>query len=147
MSETKKTFPLGDVLSITSGIALFGLDLPERRFEFHRCYDILNYLTRDDLFSHQIPRATLAVIPWLLREYPGLATLGTAACAFKQSKPDEDGWADWLSEMIARGAAAEYSLSPLPGDDWEHLDPLYEAELLTGDPHKILTVTVPKVEP
>lgn len=60
-----KEFSLGDVLSITTGRLL-----SERRID--GVYDILNWMTGDDLFTHQLPRAGKACQPWLVEQYPQL---------------------------------------------------------------------------
>lgn len=60
-----KEFSLGDVLSITTGRLL-----SERHID--GVYDILNWMTGDDLFTHQLPRAGRACEPWLIEQYPTL---------------------------------------------------------------------------
>ncbi|MER7280561.1 hypothetical protein ABT369_39590 [Dactylosporangium sp. NPDC000244] len=63
---TTKTFHIGDILSVTSGIfctpnGMGGL------------YDILNWMTGDDLMTHQLPRASRECAPDLRRQHPDLA--------------------------------------------------------------------------
>ena len=58
-----KQFHLGDVLSVTSDFLL-----SPRKID--GVYDILNYMTGDDLYTHQLPRASKECKPWLLRKHP-----------------------------------------------------------------------------
>jgi hypothetical protein len=60
-----KEFSLGDVLSITTGRLL-----SERHMD--GVYDILNWMTGDNLYTHQLPRDGKACEPWLIEQYPQL---------------------------------------------------------------------------
>ena len=64
MKKTKR-FHLGDVLSVTTGILM-----SPRRIE--GVYDILNFMTGDNLFTHQIPRACREVTPALFQQHAWL---------------------------------------------------------------------------
>ncbi len=62
---TPRAFHIGDILSVTTGIfvspdGIGGL------------YDILNYMTGDDLYTHQLPRASQQCRPALLAQHPQL---------------------------------------------------------------------------
>src|SRR5579871_5263795 len=58
-TETRK-FHLSDVLTVTTGLVL-----SNRHME--GVYDILNYMTGESLFTHQLPRAMVACRPSLFR--------------------------------------------------------------------------------
>lgn len=58
-------FHLGDILSITTG----RLVSPRH---MDGIYDILNFLTDDNLFTHQLPRVCREVAPWMREQYPDL---------------------------------------------------------------------------
>ena len=62
-----KQFHLGDVLSITTG----RLVSPRH---IDGVYDILNFMTGDNLFTHQLPRASDECKPYLVEQFPQLAT-------------------------------------------------------------------------
>lgn len=113
----KKAFHLGDVLSITTGRLV-----SPRHME--GVYDILNWMTGDSLFTHQLPRAGRECAPWLLRQHPQLADI-----AEPELTPEEcDGW---LAEQVAKyGESLE--VSPIPADDHERIDPITEAERMMG---------------
>lgn len=60
---TTREFHLGDVLSITTGrlISPRGIE---------GVYDILRFMTGQDLFTHQLPRAMTEMKPRLLAQHP-----------------------------------------------------------------------------
>lgn len=60
-----KQFHLGDVLSITTGILM-----SPRKMD--GVYDILNFMTQDNLFTHQLPRASKECVPFILEQHPQL---------------------------------------------------------------------------
>ncbi len=57
-------FHIGTVLSVTAGFLL----APEPRMK--NVYKILNYMTGDDLFTHQLPRALGEVRPEINKQLP-----------------------------------------------------------------------------
>ena len=63
-----KEFHISDVLSITTGALL-----SSRHIE--GVYDILNHMTADSLFTHQLPRASEQCKPYLLKQFPELADI------------------------------------------------------------------------
>ena len=60
-----RLFHISDVLTVTTGrmLSTRGID---------GVYDILNFMTHDNLFTHQLPRAMDECRPYLLRQYPAL---------------------------------------------------------------------------
>ena len=58
-----KLFHISDILSVTTG------RLVSTR-HIDGVYDILNFLTGDDLFTHQLPRANRECEPWLRSQFP-----------------------------------------------------------------------------
>ena len=59
-------FTLGQVLTVTTGRLLCPMD---------ELYAILNFMTQEDLYTHQLPRASNHCKPALLEKYPILAKL------------------------------------------------------------------------
>jgi hypothetical protein len=119
-----KDFDLGDVLSITTG------RLVSRR-HIDGVYDILNYMTGDSLFTHQLPRAQDECRPWLLRQHPDLAEV------------DADGvnaetWRGWLDAQVARYGATR-PVAPIPADDHARRDPIQEAIEMVG-PERVIAI-------
>lgn len=124
MTETRN-FHLGDILSITT-----------RRLVSPRhmggIYDILNYMSGDELFTHQLPRVMMEARPVLLAAHPQLSSV------------DED--AEITAENVEAWLAAQIALFgetlPVPKlnqDQHERIDPMSElAEKI--HPSRIITV-------
>jgi hypothetical protein len=119
-----RTFHLGDILSITTG----RLVSPRH---IDGVYDILNFMTGDNLFTHQLPRACDECSGPLLAQHPDLAAVEV---------PDELGDGDsaqkavslWLAAQVAvYGEARE--VAPLGEGDHTHIDPLDEIRIVA--PH------------
>jgi hypothetical protein len=66
--QSERAFELGDVLSVTTGRLV-----ARRRIE--AVYDILNFMTGDNLFTHALPRACGECRPALLARHPWLSTV------------------------------------------------------------------------
>ncbi len=123
---TSKTFALGDVLSITTGC----LVSPRR---VAALYDILNHMTGDKLFTHQLPRAANECKPYLLEQFPQLKDVDASGV-------NPENWRSWLAEQADK-YGYEFAVAPLPKDAHEFIDPLaWSSEKIHSD--KIRTVIV-----
>lgn len=126
MSDIKK-FHIGDVLSVTTGI----LVSPKM---IGGVYEILNWMTGESLFTHQLPRVSREAAPVLLALYPDLADAQADAEAVTP-----DNHANFIAKMIARYG----EFLNVPKMNWEQherIDPMSElAEKV--HPSKIITVT------
>jgi hypothetical protein len=133
-SPQTRHFHLGDILSITHG----RLVSPRH---MDGIYDILGFMTRDDLYTHQLPRAMKECKPWLLRQHPQLdtpeVTLAVAELGemldtpWGEAKPDMV-VAEWLASMVARYGNI-FPVEPIPMDDHDRIDPIEEARRLKPD--------------
>jgi len=65
MEENCKNFHLGDVLSVTTGRLLSPKGIGG-------VYEILNFMTNDNLYTHQLPRAAEECKPFLFSQFPQL---------------------------------------------------------------------------
>lgn len=63
-----RTFPLDEVITIATG------RLVAKR-HIDAVYDVLNFMTGDNLFTHQLPRAREECNPYLLTQHPSLREL------------------------------------------------------------------------
>lgn len=122
---TPKPFDLGDVLSITTGKMMSPRHMDG-------VYDILNFMTGDSLFTHQLPRAMTECAPYLLRQHPQLRNI-----QFEQIMPEN-------FNHILNGLCAEYGeqlmVEPIPKHSHEFIDPISElAEKI--HPNKIIAIT------
>jgi hypothetical protein len=120
-----KDFHLGDVLSITTG----RLVSPRH---IDGVYDILNFMTRDNLFTHQLPRASDECKPHLLRKHPQLADI-------EVPELNESNHKQWLAEQVAK--YGEYlPVEQIPMDDHAVKNPIEEAVEMMGSADKVIVV-------
>lgn len=115
-----KTFHLGDILSITTGCLVSPRHIDG-------VYDILNHMTGDNLFTHQLPRAADECKPHLLAQHPDLANVEV---------PDEfdgkDHVYEWLAEQVR--IFGEYrDVVPLADTDHTRIDPVAEMRMMRPD--------------
>lgn len=127
-----RTFHLGDVLTITTG----RLVSPRH---VDGIYDILNWMTGDDLMTHQLPRGMGECQGPLLTQHPDLAAIEV---------PDdfggEEGVNRWLAEQVALyGETRE--VAPLAGGEHARIDPIAELRTMMRPDAEIVTVVVPEV--
>ncbi|MFF8178464.1 hypothetical protein [Streptomyces chartreusis] len=111
MTDTRD-FALADILTMTTGRLL-----SSRHME--GVYDIANWMTGDNLMTHQIPRAADACGKALLAQHPQLTDV---------APPDDIDAPDlmaWLSDT-ERQHGQHLPVAPLPPDAWEHRNPIEE---------------------
>jgi hypothetical protein len=139
----KKTFEIGTVLAITTGRVLGG--------NFGRVYDILNYMTGDNLFTHQLGRASEECRPHLLRQFPELAKADVNRLdGLINSHPetDKEGRGStakrWLeTELVKHNWSVELDVEPLPAGQHEQRNPLAELIEMRGSADGIVPIVVP----
>lgn len=133
MAETKR-FPLDEVLSISTGrlVAARHIDA---------IYEILNWMTGDSLFTHQLGRACQECRPWLLRWFPELEK-ATGALALLDADVELEGptkgCALWVGKLALMGLPQHYDLPRIPADDHERKDAIQEAVELFGEDRVIV---------
>lgn len=115
-----KRFHLGDVLSITTGRLL----APDGMAGVHA---ILDYMTGDTLFTHQLPRALRECAPELLRQHPWLADIVEPAEFTGRAQVEE-----WLAARVVQHGE-HVDVTPLARGDHTYIDPLQE--LAMNRPH------------
>jgi hypothetical protein len=121
-TPTTESFSLGAVLSVTTGRLLCPID---------GVYRILNFMTGDSIYTHQIPRVMDECKPHLLRQFPALAQVDASIVT-------PDNWQDWLHQQEAVHGD-QLTVAPLPPGEHYQIDPLSElAEKV--HPSKIVTV-------
>ena len=127
---TTRPFHLGDILSVTTG----RLVSPRH---IDGVYDILNFMTGDNLFTHQLPRASRECEGPLLAQHPDLASV--------EVPEDFDGKEDvdrWLAEQVAVYGEMR-DVAPLAAEEHTHIDPVTEIRQMA--PHaEVITVEVPQ---
>lgn len=124
MNQEQKLFQLGDILSITTG------KLVSKR-HMEGVYDILNFMTRDNLFTHQLGRASVECKPALLEQHPQLASV-------TGDDVTPENFKEWIEAQCAE-FGDELLVRQLPEHGHEFIDPMSElAEKV--HPDKIVTV-------
>ena len=117
-----RKFDLGTVLSITS----------ERLFtDMGNIYEILNYLTDDELWTHQLSRAEDSAKPYLLSLFPELKNVG--ANVIINSKEDVD---NFLAEQ-AKIYGNSFEFEPMPLGMYNHMSPFEELEIISKKPKSL----------
>jgi hypothetical protein len=143
-----KKFHISDVLSITTG------RLVSTR-HMDGVYDILNFMTGDSLFTHQLPRANEECKPYLLEQFPQLDSpkmqfaLGELIEMLKtpsgRKEPDKL-ILGWISKLTCGkyGFKCDEMLEvkPLPKSTHAVRDPIEEAAEMIGDRKKVIVVNV-----
>lgn len=123
-----KSFHIGDVLSVTTGCLL-----SPRGME--GIYDILNYMSGENLFTHQLPRVAQEAAPVLLALHPQLADADASDVTPENHR-------EWLEAATAK-YGEHISVYPMSEDDHERIDPLSE---LAEKVHPDKIVVIPTQE-
>ena len=142
-----KLFHIGDVLSITTGRLVSSKHIGG-------VYDILNYMTGDELYTHQLPRACDECLPAFRKQYPQLfkeepkvaallADLDRRLLVYgeKDKEAQKDACAVWVEDVrIAFGLPEMLPLYPA-NELHTFKDPIQEACEMVG-PEKVIAVGV-----
>ena len=117
-----KSFPLSEVLSITTGKLLC---------DIKQIYILLSYLTGDEVYTHQIPRLCREVEAWILSQYPQLKEINA-------TEINKTNWQEKLAEL-EKTYGITVTLIPMPREDHTHIDPIEELRAMVGD-EKVVVV-------
>ena len=131
-----KRFKLGAVLTITTGKLLADNGMED-------VYDILEWLTGERPFTHQIPRFMQECSPWLLRWHPELEVANNCLDALeglKRVHEPREAVSQWLAKLEL---PAEYEVSTIPLDDHERKHPYDELVAMRGSDEGIVVVKTP----
>jgi hypothetical protein len=126
MSDTKQ-FHISDVLTITTG------RLVSTR-HMDGVYDILNWMTGESLYTHQLPRASRECAPALLAQFPALVDVPVPDDLTDAKKRDA-----WLVKQGKRFGYL-FDVAPLPPREAQYDTPIADAIEMMGDPTKVLVV-------
>lgn len=130
----KQAFALAQILSITTGRLLCE--------DIGAVYDILNYMTGDNLFTHQLPRASDEARPAILAQHPELADLELLRDA---AGVTPDNWREFLARQQRR-FGSELFLEPLSQGEHIYVNPVDELVALAGDPKKVIVVDMDEAQ-
>lgn len=120
-----RDFPLGDILSVTTGRLL-------SRDGMDGVYRILQYLTGAPIMTHQIPRATDHCYLRVLEQHPQLLDV------VPQTNAQIEAISEWLTEQ-ERIYGATLPVAPIDG--WVCGDPIAELAGTFG-PDRVIPVVI-----
>lgn len=126
-------FHLGDILSITTGT----LVSPDH---MDGVYRILNHLTGDNLFTHQLPAACEAMRPALVAQFPEIAAIEAPEFAGADDVPP------WLAEQVKRFGEWHEVAAPSSALWGEH-DPIQELVDMVGEDRVISVPATDETDP
>ncbi|MGW6418832.1 DUF7736 domain-containing protein [Streptomyces sp. NPDC055055] len=115
MDQTR-SFPLADVLSVTTGQLL-------SRRHMAGLYDLLGFMTGQDVYTHQLGTAADAAAPALKAQHPFLVDL--------QPPADSDP-ADLMAWLVNAEREHGESLAVTPLTAWKQRDPIEDACDMVG---------------
>lgn len=117
-----REFHIGDILSITTGalVSRDGID---------GVYEILNYVTNDTLFTHQLVRAANEVAPYLQQCFPDLASIEVPN--FSEATDAKEAVLSWLDSMVELYGGTRL-VEPMREADHARIDPLSEILMIVS---------------
>ena len=119
MSETKD-FHIGDILSVTTGCLVSPRHISG-------VYDILGFMSGEDLMSHQLPRVSDECEPFLKAQHPDLAEV-----VVPETVNSEETLLFWLAEQTAIYGVTR-PVQPLAATDHTSIDPIAEIKMMRPD--------------
>ena len=129
-----KQFHVSDVLCIGTGrlVSFRG---------FGAVYDVLNFMTGDDLFTHVLPRAQTACQPAILARYPWMGALDCSTITAENYK-------QWVADAVREHLGLETTsdgpmldVEALPPGAWGFRNPLVEAAEMVGIDRIVVVTT------
>jgi len=125
---TAKQFHIGDIISIIHD-RLFSLD------HVGGLYNILGWMTDDELFTHQLPRASRECEPLLRQWFPDLAALELPEVSSLEEIRD------WFDQLAAGGMVMWRDVPKLHPEDHARIDPVLELQHIVGTEKVIVVVS------
>ncbi|MCF6467358.1 hypothetical protein FAF44_02875 [Nonomuraea sp. MG754425] len=118
MPETRD-FHIGDILSVTTGRLVSPTHMDG-------IYAILNWMTGDNLYTHQLPRAKNECEGPLLAQHPDLS-----AVTVPDEFDDELHVKQWLAEQVERFGEFR-PVTPIDAELHQRIDPFSELGMMMG---------------
>lgn len=121
-----KQFHLASILSITTG---FLFPVPGTQYAIDGVYNILNYMTGDNLQTLALPRAAQECRPYLLEQLPFTKDIN---CEDLRGNKNAAAWESRLAILVAQYGAF-HPVRPIGAEDHEVLNPLEDLKRLRPD--------------
>ena len=123
-------YDIGTILSITHDNLLTRID---------NVYQILNYMTDDNLFTHVLPRACRFCKPFILKQHPQLLEWD-----IYKPQVNTNNWEEML-EKARIMFGDELDIEKAPSGVWSEKNPIEELSEMV-DKDKIIEVVLPPKE-
>lgn len=121
-----RVFPVDAVMSTITGILVAESGIGS-------VYEVLNWMTGESVYTHQIPRISSEAVPVMLAVYPDMQTAIDEA-----EQVNGENWRDWLATWTER-YGAEIAVPVMNIAEHERIDPASElAEKV--HPDRIITI-------
>lgn len=130
MSDELEYFPTSVILSVVYDRLLCKID---------DVYRILNFVTGDSIYTHQIPRACRTVSPWILQGLPQLRD-------WKSSEINTQNWQSYV-KLASEKFGERLLVKKMPRSMWTHIDAVEEAKAMVGDENVIALNVEPGERP
>ncbi len=133
-----KSFPARVLLTATTGRLLTKSRKDSNGI--NDLYALLNWMTEDDLFTHQLPRSCRECSPWLLRWFPELKEVEAFLPDLDKTVKllgAEKGVESWLKK-VCKKLSDSYKVPRIPKDDHEHKDAYDELVEMQGTDENII---------
>ena len=131
-NRSVKHFGIGAILSVVTGRLVAENGIAD-------VYSVLNWMTGESLFTHQLPRVSREAAPVILAAHPALQDACTEA---EQVTPDN--WRSWLETWTKRYGAT-LPVPVLTATNHERIDPI--SELAEKVPPDRIAIVSPPEEP
>ncbi|WP_280246192.1 hypothetical protein [Nocardia abscessus] len=115
-----RSFHIGDILSITTEVLVSPRHIDG-------VYDILQWMTGEPVWTHQLPRVAEECAPSLRQQFPDLA-----AVVVPDGLNSEEKVLSWLAGIVQQHGETR-QVVPLPKEDHTSIDPLTEMRM--NHPH------------
>jgi hypothetical protein len=130
MTSKTKIFPVEAVMSTVTGFLVSegGIGC---------VYEVLNWMTGESVYTHQIPRICREAVPVLLALYPNMQ-----AAIDEAEQVNADNWRDWIAKWKDR-YGDEIAVPLMNIAEHERIDPMSELVEMVS-PERIITIGVQK---
>jgi hypothetical protein len=121
VSEKVKKFPVEAVLTVAYDKLLCDIGI---------VYEICNFLSGDNLYTHQLPRAHRILSPWIFEQYPMLRN-------WDETPINNQNYREYV-ELARQRFGDSLMVTRISRDRWTHIDPLEEIGAMVGDKNIIV---------
>lgn len=119
-----QTFPLGTILTVTTGRLLCDMD---------DLYKILEFMAGEPVWTHQLPRVSDEATPHLLAQFPRLKEIEVPEQFEGDTREElQEAVFEWLDKQIEIYGNS-FTVRPLPTEDHTSIDPISEIRMIRPD--------------